>query len=327
MAERKIGRVIYWKGLSEILAIFRLMPQEGTNFPDYKAGQYIALRRDDCRLTKKVTVDGTPKIVPDIDESGKQKVGPVTHSYSISSAPVETKKNTYLEFYIVLEKDHEGFPGRLTESFWHMNLEKDNQITYVDRITGDFTLDKRVGDAENIIMVGTGTGLAPFASMMKQIHNDVVEGKPDDHRYTLVHANRTYPELAYHQQLLEIEASRTFDFLYLPTVSRPAERDYQDPHLGVGRANNILRHIFGMPLKEEADLELARKEGADLAVAQKVLERTTRPELPNQFLREEIHRRFTSGNAVMLTCGNPNSMADIQVIANSNQIRFEKEDW
>lgn len=327
MAERKIGRVIYWKDLSPILAIFRLMPQEGTNFPDYKSGQYIALRRDDCKLTKKVTVNGTPKIVPDVDESGKQKMGPVTHSYSISSAPVETQRNSYLEFYIVLEKDNEGFPGRLTESFWHINLETDNQITYVDRITGDFTLDKRTGDADNIILVGTGTGLAPFASMIKQIHNDALEGRVDDHRYTLIHANRSYVELAYHQELLEIEASRSFDFLYLPSVSRPTERDHQDPHLGVGRANNILRHIFGMQLKEEADLEIARKEGADVAAAQKVLDRTTRPELPHQFLREEIHRRFTSGNGVMLTCGNPNSMADIKVVADSNQIRFEKEDW
>jgi ferredoxin-NADP reductase len=327
MAERKIGRVIYWKDLSEILAIFRLMPQEGANFPEYKAGQYIALRRDDCRLTKKVTTNGTTKIVPDVDDTGKQKIGPVTHSYSISSAPIETKNNTYLEFYIVLERDHEGFPGRLTESFWHMNLETDNQITYVDRITGDFTLDKRIGDADNIILVGTGTGLAPFASMIKQIHNDALEGRVDEHRYTLIHANRTYDELAYHKELLEIEASRSFDFLYLPSVSRPTERDRQDSHIGVGRANNILRLIFAMPLKEEADLEVARTEGADVAAAQKVLDRTTRPELPHKLLREEVHRRFTSGNAVLLTCGNPNSMADIQVVANSNQIRFEKEDW
>lgn len=327
MAERKIGRVIYWKDLSEILALFRLMPQDGSKFPEYKPGQYIALRRDDCNLTKKINVNGTSKIVPDVDDTGKQKTGPVTHSYSISSAPIETQRNSYLEFYIVLEKDHEGFPGRLTESFWRINLETDNQITYVDRITGDFTIDKRVGDAENIILVGTGTGLAPFASMIKQLHNEALEGKVDDRRYTLIHTNRTYGELAYHQQLLEIEASRSLDFLYLPSVSRPSERDRQDPHLGVGRANNILRHIFGMPLREEADLEKVKAEGGDVAAAQKVLDRTTRPELPNQFLQEEIHRRFTSGTAVMLTCGNPNSMADIQEVANSNQIRFEKEDW
>jgi phosphoheptose isomerase len=49
--------------------------------------------------------------------------------------------------------------------------------------------------------------------------------------------------------------------------------------------------------------------------------------LPKQFSRDEIHKRLTSGNAVLLTCGNPNSMADIKEIADSNQIRFEKEDW
>jgi len=28
-----------------------------------------------------------------------------------------------------------------------------------------------------------------------------------------------------------------------------------------------------------------------------------------------------------LACGNPSLMADIKYIADSNQIRFEKEDW
>ncbi len=327
MAERKIGRVIYWNNLSEILALFRLMPQDGNKFPEYRPGQYIALRRDDCKLTKKVTVNGTSRIVPDVDENGKQKIGPVTHSYSISSAPIETQKNSHLEFYVVLEKDHEGFPGRLTESFWHIDLETDNQITYVDRITGDFTLEKRVGDAENVIVVGTGTGLAPFASMIKQLHHEALEDKQDDRRYTLVHANRTYEELAYHQELLEIEASHSFDFLYLPSVSRPTDRDRQDPYLGIGRANNILRHIFAMPLREEAVLQNVKQAGGDVAAAQELLNRAVRPELPRQFLRDELHRRFTSGTAVILTCGNPDVMVDIQEIANSNQIRFEKEDW
>jgi ferredoxin-NADP reductase len=327
MAERKIGRVIYWKNLSPILALFRLMPQEGTKFPDYKPGQYIALRRDDCKLTRKINVEGLTRIVPDLNEQGDQKIGPVTHSYSISSAPYETVDNLYLEFYVVLEKSEEGFPGRLTESLFHINPESDNQITYVDRITGDFTLDKRVGEAENVILVGTGTGLAPFAAMIKQLHHDAMEGNKDGRRYTLLHTNRTFEELAYHQELLEIEAAKSFDFVYLPSVSRPTERDRQDPHIGIGRANNVLRHIFSMPLKEEADLQLAQTNQGDVAAAEAVLKKTTRPELPKAFTLDTIHTRLTSRQTVLLTCGNPNSMADIRVAADTNQIRFEKEDW
>src|ERR1041385_9229051 len=106
MAERKVGTVVYWHGLSPMLAIFRLMPQDGSPFPDYKPGQYIALRREDCKLTKKVGMDkGVPVYGPDLDEQGVQKTGQVTHSYSISSAPFETQERGYLEFYIILEKD------------------------------------------------------------------------------------------------------------------------------------------------------------------------------------------------------------------------------
>jgi ferredoxin-NADP reductase len=303
------------------------MPQDGTKFPDYKSGQYIALRRDDCKLTKKISVEGRTRIVPDLTEQGDQKIGPVTHSYSISSAPYETIDNGWLEFYVVLEKNEEGFPGRLTESLFHINPETDNQITYVDRITGDFTLDKRVGDAENVILVGTGTGLAPFAAMIKQLHHDALEGKKDGRRYTLFHTNRTFEELAYHQQLLEIEAAKSLDFVYLPSVSRPTERDRKDPHIGIGRANNILRYIFSMPLKEEVDLQLAQTNQGDVAAAEEVLKKTTRPELPKAFTLDGIHKRLTSGTTVLLTCGNPNSMSDIRVVADSNQIRFEKEDW
>ena len=59
MASRKSGRVTYKKDLSPTLSIFRLIPEKGSAFPAYQAGQYIALGRDDGRLTKKVGVDPT----------------------------------------------------------------------------------------------------------------------------------------------------------------------------------------------------------------------------------------------------------------------------
>src|SRR5262245_14168989 len=99
MAEKKTGRVSYRRSLSEILEIFRVIPDSGDPFPHYKAGQYIALSRESCRLTKKVTgADGRPAYVYDLDESGNPKRGPVTHSYSISSAPFETLESGHLEF-------------------------------------------------------------------------------------------------------------------------------------------------------------------------------------------------------------------------------------
>ncbi len=93
MAELKVGTATEPRKLSSVLETFRLRPQEGVRFPDYLPGQYIALRRDRCRLTKRIAAaDGGVRYVPDLDPAGQQKIGPVTHSYSIASAPFETER-------------------------------------------------------------------------------------------------------------------------------------------------------------------------------------------------------------------------------------------
>lgn len=313
MADWKTGTAIDRRTLSPVLEIFRLKPERGSSFPPYVPGQYIALRRDRCRLTRRVVeADGRERYVPDLDESGQPKVGPVTHSYSIASAPWETQEHGCLEFYVVLERSESGTPGRLSGSFFEMS-PGDDAVRYVNRITGHFTLDHRASGFSSILLVGTGTGVAPFVSMIKQLHHEARHGRVAPAQFTLVHTNRTYDELAYHQELLDVEASRACDFLYVASVSRPTARDLQDPRLGRGRANNLLRHMFGMPLKEEE--------------ARENLSRVVTPALPTHISREELLRRLDPSRTVVLTCGNPASMEDIKYVADSHHMPFEKEDW
>ena len=328
MAKTKTGTVVYWRNSSSILAVFGLTPESGSQFPPYKAGQYIALQRNDCRLTKKVVhEDRRVEYITVLDEQGKPKRGPVTHSYSIASAPFETLEKGRLEFYVILEMDEKGMPGRLTESMFRMDVEKDNKIVYYDKIAGDFTLDKRVVGFENVVFVGTGTGLAPFVSMAKQLDHEARQGKGDGIKYTLLHTNRVFEELDYYRELCEIEAAQRFDFIYVPSVSRPKQRDLDDPKMGKGRANNVLRHILEMPLKEEQDLQEAQAKGGDAAKAKAALEKTVKPVLPAQHPRAELQKRMDPPKTVIITCGNPWSMEDIKYAAESNQMRFEKEDW
>jgi ferredoxin-NADP reductase len=308
MAEMKSGLIVEWRRLSHSLSLFRVVSRDGARFPLYEAGQYIALRRDDCLLTRKVKDGDQTRYVPDIDAEGKQKRGPVTHSYSISSAPFETAQGNYLEFYVVLEQGQDGVLGRFTESLFRgVELQQNDRLAYVERIVGDFTLAKRAAGFEHVLMVGTGTGLAPFVSMVKQLHRDASSGKAPPARYTLFHANRTYEELAYHQELLDIEASKAFDFVYVPSVSRPSTRDLADPQIGTGRANNLLRQLFGFPSKE-----------ASVATA---------PTFPRDRPLELLQKRVDPARTVVLTCGNPAAMADIGWLAAQTGMRFEKEDW
>ncbi len=328
MAEIKIGTAVERRDLSPVLSIFRLIPEPGSRFPEYTAGQYIALRRDNCRLTKRILhPDGRVTYHQETDEYGNPKRGPVTHSYTISSAPRETTREGYLEFYIILETHSDGNPGRLTESLFQIEPDGDNKVTYFAKIAGDFTLDKRAAGFENVVMVGTGTGLAPFASMMKEMHLRALDGSQTKTRFTLIHGNRGKKELGYHESFLEIQEAQNIDFRYVPTVSRPSKKDLLDSTLGKGRANNVLRSVLDLPLKEEELVRQVREEGTEGSGLEASLARAVEPVLPGHLSKQELLSRMIPGKTVLLTCGNPRVMADIESIAQRRNIRFEKEEW
>ena len=308
--------------------MFRLLPENGARFPEYKAGQYIALGRNDCRLTRKAPGNhNPPQFVTDLNEQGEHKRGMVTHAYSIASAPFETDEEGHLEFYVILERDSEGVPGRLTESMFRMDPAGDNRLTYFDTIKGEFTLERRAAGFDSVVFVGTGTGVAPFVSMVKQLQFEAGRGGRDGTRYTLLHANRTYGELDYRAEFAAIAAEPRFDFVYVPSVSRPTPPDLANAELGTGRANNVLRHVFGMPAKEEQDVSEALARGQDASQAKTALARTVLPALPRTVALADLQRRVRSPKTVIITCGSPGSMADIEYVAQAQHVHFEKEDW
>ena len=324
MADVKIGRVVDRELISPGLMRFRLAPETGGLFPSYEAGRYIALRRDDCKLTRKTGVgpDGKPTCEPELDPWGRQTVGPVTHAYSIASAPSETLEHGWLEFLVSLEHGVHGLPGRLREALFEMSEATGCEVKYQDRIAGTFTMAARADGADSVLMVGTGTGVAPFVSMVKELHAQ--GGGEDTRRFTLVHTNRTEAELGYHETLFEIEAAGRFDFTYVPTISRPSQ-DTLDKRIGQGRASNIVRHIYGLPTAEEEKHTGARNE-VTRAAAEIGLERLVHPVLPSQTSAAALLDRLEPATTVLLTCGNPSSMADIKSTASRRRVRFEQEE-
>ncbi|MEE2965776.1 MAG: hypothetical protein VX427_16740 [Acidobacteriota bacterium] len=326
MAERKTGTVVHKELITPGLMRFRLAPEGESQFPDYEAGQYIALRRDDCKLTRKTGVgqDGKPIYEPEYDPWGRQTVGPVTHFYSIASAPFDTREHGWLEFFVALEDGVHGLPGRLSEALFGMGQETGCELTYHNRIGGDFTLDTRVQDAQSVLMVGTGTGVAPFVSMVKELaaRSDGSDGR----RYTLVHTNRTALELAYQDALFEIEAAGRFDFMYVPTISRPAQDVAIDARIGQGRASNVVRHIYGLPTAEE-DKQTNAKSDVSRVAAELALTRLVHPVLPRHVHVSDLRERVDPVSSVLLTCGNPASLADLRSTAARREIRFELEEW
>jgi ferredoxin-NADP reductase len=320
----RTGTITVWRQLSPVLATFRLAPQEGHRFPSYEAGQYIALRRDDCRLTRRVSgPDGGTRFVPDLDSAGRQKRGTVTHAYSIASAPYQTERHDLLEFLVVLEVA--STLGRFTESLFDMEPREGSEMRYVERIVGDFTLARRARGVAHVVMVATGTGLAPLVSMVRQVDHDATVGRPVP-RLTLFFTNRTRPELAFHEELAALADAGHFDFVYVPTVSRPGDEQGREA-IGRGRANNVLRMVLGLPMAEEETLEEARRAGRDTAALEEALGRAVAPQLPPGIDLAALQGRLNPASTVVLTCGNPRGMQDVRRAAGGLGIRVEQEEW
>ena len=71
MADKRTGAISAWADVAPGLAIFRLKAETGTSFPEYKAGQYIALTRENCKLTTKgKDADGHIRYEPSLNDDG-----------------------------------------------------------------------------------------------------------------------------------------------------------------------------------------------------------------------------------------------------------------
>jgi ferredoxin-NADP reductase len=196
---------------------------------------------------------------------------------------------------------------------------------YVERIVGDFTLARRRGSATHVLMVAMGTGVAPLASMVRQLNHVAGMGRPVP-MVTLLYANRTWPELAFHEELAQIAGARRFDFTYVPSLSRPGHEPGREG-VGRGRANNVLRRVLGLPMAEEQALEEARRNGEDTTELEAATARAVTPQLPPDVGLAALRSRMDPDTTVVLMCGNPQAMKDVRRAAESVGLRVEQEEW
>ncbi len=175
--------------------------------------------------------------------------------YSIASSP---SKSRALEFYINLVKE-----GELTPSLWQgevidgLKMRDPDTIAAVTGPRGRFVLDP--ADSRDLVFIASGTGLAPFVSMIRKLNEDYL-GSPRIFRARRVYVIHgvSYPShLGYRKELegLALEsmkdASRKLAVLYFPTISRP----YMDSTwTGLkGRAETLLE--ISSPIPEHPNLE------------------------------------------------------------------------
>lgn len=130
----------------------------------------------------------------------------IKRAYSIGSPPSE---KGYVEFYLAILPE-----GALTSRL--ALLKPGDRLYAAPKITGTFTLGD-IGPEKNLILVATGTGIAPYMSMLRT-PSTWAEGR----KIKLVHGVRYSTDLAYRDELLALtESDPRFSYLYC--VSRPEE--------------------------------------------------------------------------------------------------------
>lgn len=196
MAELSYNATVHERiDLAHGLMILRVVPDDGVF--SFLPGQYTV-------LGLKPSEDVAPFVNVPHDKATSNKM--ILRAYSIASGNHVTD---YLEFYLTLVSS-----GELTPRLF--NLKKNDRIYISRKATGLFTLD-RVPPPCHVLLVATGTGLAPYISMLQ---SQLVCG--GERKFAVLQGARLSWDLGYRSQLEGLAASCP-NFSYFPAISRPSE--------------------------------------------------------------------------------------------------------
>ena len=176
------------------LNIMRILP-DGWELPVFKPGQYTVIGLPGS-ASRFVYSDPEPKPV-DPDRLIKR-------AYSIASS---SKEKEYVELYVRLVNS-----GALTPRLFALNIG--DKLWLSEKAKGMFTMDDVPKD-QHIILFATGTGVAPYMSMMR---SHVIS--QEKRNYAVVHSAWNSWDLGYRSELLTIERLCP-NFHYIPVISDP----------------------------------------------------------------------------------------------------------
>ncbi|MBM3853285.1 MAG: ferredoxin--NADP reductase [Verrucomicrobia bacterium] len=215
--------VVGREAINPQLLILRVRPDAGDY--GFTPGQFAVLGLS----------GGEPR-VPDA-EPEETAPGPgklIKRAYSIASSSVE---RAYLEFYLTLVST-----GELTPRLFA--LQHGSRLFLGPKASGLFTLD-RVAPGKAVALISTGTGLAPYVSMLRTML--ITETA---RRFVVLHGARCSWDLGYRGELESLARIRP-NFTYIPSITRPE----QDPHFRghTGRIQRLLEHGV---IEQESDVRL-----------------------------------------------------------------------
>lgn len=177
----------------------------------------------------------------------------VTRAYSICSPPADDSR-----FALCLNRVHDGFMSNFL-----CDMKAGDNISFEGPF-GDFILRPPLRDT---IFIATGTGIAPFRSMLQWLLAD--ESRHQGKHLWLLFGNRREEDIYYHDEFLRL-ADLHPNFHYLPTLSRPAEnwqglRGYVQQHVPKMAQDRVDTHAYicGLDKMVKVNRELLKSLGWD----------------------------------------------------------------
>jgi ferredoxin/flavodoxin---NADP+ reductase len=202
--------VIGREEINPLLLILRVQPDDALF--EFKPGQFAVLGLLGCETRVAEAAFEDPPTEPD-------KL--IRRAYSIASSSVERR---YVEFYLTLITS-----GQLTPRLFA--LSHGSRVLLGPKASGLFTLDRVPAD-QAVLLIATGTGLAPYVSMLRTtLMHDA------QRRFVVVHGARYGWDLGYRAELESLARIRP-NLTYIPCITRPEE----DRHFRgyTGRVQQIL---------------------------------------------------------------------------------------
>ncbi len=180
--------------VSPTMRIFRISPL-GWELPDFVSGQFASLA-----LTPQ-----SPKAEPsEPDHESVKQDKLIKRVYSIASS---SKAKDFIEFYISLVTS-----GALTPRLFALKIG--DKLELGKRMVGMFTLEQVPKD-NNVVLIATGTGVAPYISMLRSN----ILGK-EGGNIVVIHGAAHSWDLGYRSELMLLD-NISPRFSYFPTILEP----------------------------------------------------------------------------------------------------------
>lgn len=177
----------------------------------------------------------------------------ITRAYSIASPPGEDN-----QFALCLNRVQDGFMSNFL-----CDMKEGDELQCQGPF-GDFILRPPMRDT---IFIATGTGIAPFRSMLHWLLAD--ESRHQEKQISLIFGNRTEKDIYYHDEFLRLAQDHE-NFHYLPTLSRGASgwqglRGYVQDHVPsiAKERTDMHAYICGLDKMVKANRDLLKGMGWD----------------------------------------------------------------